>query len=550
MADSKTLRLGTRGSDLARTQSTTVADALRAAGHDVELTIIKTAGDRDQTGAFSSIGPQGVFVREIETALVERRIELAVHSFKDLPTTSPAELVIGAVPKRFDPADLLLVRTDKLAGAATRLAAAWRRRARRHRVRAPARLARALPARSRDRAAARQRADSHPQAARRPARRDRARGRGRRAPAGRLEPRRRARRHHGAAARPAALRAGARAGRARRAMPARRRARARRRSPRSITRASHAAVDAERDALRRAEGGCDIAFGAYFVHGDVDAGRRPGAMHELLGMHERAGRVRAARVRGTDPRQARRRPLGEARRRARRRAMTAAATALAGRRILLTRSAEDCAEWAEQIARRGAEAVVAAVHPLRDARHAGAARGAESRARGRGLARVHVAARRRGVRGAARPRRCRRRRASRSVGAATADAARAKLGRVDLVGRGTGAALAAQLAADGDARAAAERADRDRRERRRRARAHARARPARAARGSTSIARSPRRRRRRKRALSSLGAERVVLASPSAASGFVHQVELDAPVAIYTIGPSTTAAARALGLDA
>ena len=110
------LKLGTRGSDLARTQSTTVADALRAAGHDVELTIIKTAGDRDQTSQFGSIGAQGIFVREIEQALVERRIELAVHSFKDLPTTSPDALVIGAVPKRVDPADLLLVRGDALSG--------------------------------------------------------------------------------------------------------------------------------------------------------------------------------------------------------------------------------------------------------------------------------------------------------------------------------------------------------------------------------------------------------------------------------------------------
>jgi hydroxymethylbilane synthase len=58
------LKLGTRGSDLARTQSTTVADALRAAGHDVELTIIKTAGDRDQTSQFGSIGAQGIFERE------------------------------------------------------------------------------------------------------------------------------------------------------------------------------------------------------------------------------------------------------------------------------------------------------------------------------------------------------------------------------------------------------------------------------------------------------------------------------------------------------
>ena len=63
--------------------------------------------------------------------------------------------------------------------------------------------------------------------------------------------------------------------------------------------ASRAAVDAERDALRRAEGGCDVAFGAYFVHAHGDAGR-PGE-HELLGMHERAGPVRAARVDGADP---------------------------------------------------------------------------------------------------------------------------------------------------------------------------------------------------------------------------------------------------------
>ena len=81
MSSGSPLKLGTRGSDLARTQSTTVADALRAAGHDVELAILKTAGDRDQTSQFASIGAQGVFVREIEQALVERRIELAVHSF-------------------------------------------------------------------------------------------------------------------------------------------------------------------------------------------------------------------------------------------------------------------------------------------------------------------------------------------------------------------------------------------------------------------------------------------------------------------------------------
>jgi len=111
------LRLGTRGSDLARTQSATIAEALERLGFAVELVIIKTSGDRNTTSSFASIGPQGVFVREIEQALVERRIELAVHSFKDLPTKSPEELTIGAVPARVDPADLLLVRRGAVAGA-------------------------------------------------------------------------------------------------------------------------------------------------------------------------------------------------------------------------------------------------------------------------------------------------------------------------------------------------------------------------------------------------------------------------------------------------
>lgn len=103
------LRLGTRGSDLARTQSEGVADLLRAAGHDVELVVIRTAGDRSQAPLFGSIGAQGVFVREIEQALLEREIDLAVHSFKDLPTASPPGLTIAAVPPREDPADVLVV---------------------------------------------------------------------------------------------------------------------------------------------------------------------------------------------------------------------------------------------------------------------------------------------------------------------------------------------------------------------------------------------------------------------------------------------------------
>jgi hydroxymethylbilane synthase len=103
-----TLKLGTRGSDLARTQALGIAGRLEEAGFETELTIIRTAGDESAAASFMSIGPQGVFVREIEQALVRGDIDLAVHSFKDLPTVSPAELTIAAVPPRTDPADLLL----------------------------------------------------------------------------------------------------------------------------------------------------------------------------------------------------------------------------------------------------------------------------------------------------------------------------------------------------------------------------------------------------------------------------------------------------------
>jgi hydroxymethylbilane synthase len=114
MSESSTLRLATRGSDLALTQSRTVADSLRAFGMQVELEIITTAGDRSAAARFADIGPQGVFVREIEQALIERRADVAVHSYKDLPTASPAELCIGAVPARKDPHDVMLIRNAQL----------------------------------------------------------------------------------------------------------------------------------------------------------------------------------------------------------------------------------------------------------------------------------------------------------------------------------------------------------------------------------------------------------------------------------------------------
>ena len=106
------IRLGTRGSHLARTQSSTIAAELEKLGHETELVIIKTAGDRSDAPSFGAIGPQGVFVREIEQALLADTVDVAVHSFKDLPTDSPDELLIGAVPARFDPADILVMRNE------------------------------------------------------------------------------------------------------------------------------------------------------------------------------------------------------------------------------------------------------------------------------------------------------------------------------------------------------------------------------------------------------------------------------------------------------
>jgi hydroxymethylbilane synthase len=103
------LRLGTRGSTLARTQSGTVARALEALGHAVELVLIRTEGDADTSRPFAEVGAPGVFVRALETALLEERVDLAVHSFKDLPSRSPAELVVAATPRRIDPRDRLLV---------------------------------------------------------------------------------------------------------------------------------------------------------------------------------------------------------------------------------------------------------------------------------------------------------------------------------------------------------------------------------------------------------------------------------------------------------
>ena len=103
------LRLGTRRSALATTQSGWVADQLRAAGHEVELVEITTEGDVSGE-LLTAIGGTGVFAAAIRKALKDDRVDLAVHSLKDLPTTPEPGLVVAAVPVREDSRDVLVAR--------------------------------------------------------------------------------------------------------------------------------------------------------------------------------------------------------------------------------------------------------------------------------------------------------------------------------------------------------------------------------------------------------------------------------------------------------
>jgi len=102
------LTIGTRGSQLALTQARWVERSLVRHGHDVEIVVIRTSGDADQVRPFAEVGAPGLFVREIERALLESVIDVAVHSYKDLPSVSPEGLRIAAVPERVDPRDRLL----------------------------------------------------------------------------------------------------------------------------------------------------------------------------------------------------------------------------------------------------------------------------------------------------------------------------------------------------------------------------------------------------------------------------------------------------------
>src|SRR5512133_1095447 len=101
------LRVGSRGSRLAVTQAELAASRLRRPGVEIALVPITTAGDRDRTKPFGEIGARGVFVKEIEEALLEGRVDVAVHSAKDMTSTATDGLAIGAFLVREDARDAL-----------------------------------------------------------------------------------------------------------------------------------------------------------------------------------------------------------------------------------------------------------------------------------------------------------------------------------------------------------------------------------------------------------------------------------------------------------
>jgi len=99
------LRIGSRGSQLALWQANHISALLRARGHEVAIEIIHTTGDKITGVALAMVGTKGMFTKEIEEALADRRVDLAVHSLKDLPTELPSGFEIAAITQRQDPRD-------------------------------------------------------------------------------------------------------------------------------------------------------------------------------------------------------------------------------------------------------------------------------------------------------------------------------------------------------------------------------------------------------------------------------------------------------------
>jgi hydroxymethylbilane synthase len=123
------LRIGTRGSRLALAQAEEVAELLRGHGHEPEVVPIVTSGDRGASPADSPAGVKGLFVAEITEALNRGEVDLAVHSAKDLPSEDPAGIVVGAIPERNLPYDVLVSRSGDVPDGSTVGTSSLRRRA-------------------------------------------------------------------------------------------------------------------------------------------------------------------------------------------------------------------------------------------------------------------------------------------------------------------------------------------------------------------------------------------------------------------------------------
>ena len=102
------LRIGSRGSQLALWQANHVAALLREQGHMVEIKVIKTTGDKITDVALAKVGTKGMFTKEIEEALADKRVDLAVHSLKDVPTELAPEFALAAIMNREDPRDAFI----------------------------------------------------------------------------------------------------------------------------------------------------------------------------------------------------------------------------------------------------------------------------------------------------------------------------------------------------------------------------------------------------------------------------------------------------------
>jgi hydroxymethylbilane synthase len=120
------LRIGTRGSQLALWQARTLAALLEAAGVATELVIIKTTGDRLQSAPISEVGTKRLFVKEIEDALLDDAVDVAVHSAKDMPAVLPDGLTIAAALPREDPRDAFVLPPASRGAVAAALAALGR----------------------------------------------------------------------------------------------------------------------------------------------------------------------------------------------------------------------------------------------------------------------------------------------------------------------------------------------------------------------------------------------------------------------------------------